>query len=136
MSLGTGLRALVIDDDDAIRQLISKVLSAHGFETVVATDGLDALMQMETACPDFIVSDMMMPNLDGLSLLKALKRQAATTHIPVIFISAKSEALDIADGMRAGAFYYLTKPFRRDDLVSRVREVVAKLSSVPSASRF
>jgi CheY-like chemotaxis protein len=125
MAIGDGLTALVIDDDDAIRALISKVVSAHGFVVKSAADGLEALMQLEETTADIIICDSMMPNLDGISFLKAIKQRAATTNIPVIFVTAKTDLESIRQTIRAGAFFYLPKPFKRDDLVSKIKESLA-----------
>lgn len=124
MSLGEGLRALVIDDDDAIRHLIGKVLTAHRFETQFAADGLEGLVLLEHFQPDIIICDSMMPNLDGLTFLKAIKERAATTRIPVVFVTAKTDVDAVAETMKAGAFHYLTKPFKRDELLSRIKEAL------------
>ena len=125
MAIGDGLRALVLDDDESIRTLIVKMMTAHGFETTCAADGLEGLMQLEASRPDIIICDSMMPNLDGLSFLKAIKQQAATTHIPVIFVTAKTDVASVSETMRAGASFYLSKPFKRDELVSRIKEGLA-----------
>ncbi len=125
MAIGDGLRALVLDDDESIRTLIVKMMTAHGFETTFASDGLEGLMQLETSRPDIIICDSMMPNLDGISFLKAIKQRAATTHIPVIFVTAKTDVTTVSETMRAGASFYLSKPFKRDELVSRIKEGLA-----------
>lgn len=123
--LGEGLRALVLDDDESIRTLIVKVLTAHRFETKCAADGLEGLVQLEAFHPDIIICDSMMPNLDGITFLRAIKERAATTNIPVIFVTAKTDVESVSETMRAGAFHYLSKPFKRDDLLARVKEALA-----------
>ena len=114
----------MLDDDEAIRGLIVKVLSAHRFETRFAADGLEGLIQLEVFQPDIIICDWMMPNLDGLAFLKAIKQIAATTSIPVIILSAKTDVPSVAESMRAGACHYLAKPFKRDELLARVKEAL------------
>ena len=133
MAIGDGLRALVLDDDESIRKLIVKMMNAHGFETRCASDGLEGLMQLESLRPDIIICDSMMPNLDGISFLKAIKQCAATTHIPVIFVTAKTDVTTVSETMRAGASFYLSKPFTRDELVSRIKEGLALVELTATA---
>jgi len=114
----------VLDDDESIRTLIVKVLTAHRFETRYAVDGLEGLLQLEEFHPDVIICDSMMPNLDGMGFLRAIKQRASTTSIPVIFVTAKTDVESVSETMRAGACFFLAKPFKRDELVARIKEAL------------
>lgn len=117
-------RILVVEDDPDIQRLVTAVL-AKEYEVQSVEDGLAALMALEQGFrPDLIIADIMMPRLDGLTLLKALKDRPATAHIPVMFLTAKSSARDVIQGINLGARYYLTKPFKVDDLMQKVHRLL------------
>jgi DNA-binding response OmpR family regulator len=123
--VGNGKRILVIEDDPSVRTLVERVLTAYGFIVSAAADGLDGLMQLESgATPDLMIADVMMPRLDGMSLVKALKTRPETAQIPVIFLTAKSDSRSMIEGINAGAKFYITKPFQIDELVGKVRKAL------------
>src|SRR5438046_1408902 len=99
MAIGDGLRALVLEDDLDVQLLIVKVLSAHGFRADAVADGLEGLVRLETAVPDLIVCDVMMPRLDGLTFAKAIKATAGSKEIPIIFVTAKNDVTSVVEGM-------------------------------------
>ncbi|MBO6934561.1 MAG: response regulator [Deltaproteobacteria bacterium] len=115
---------LVAEDDPAIRRLIE--VSVRDFATVhTVEDGAKALAWLkENPNVDLLISDVMMPGMDGFTLSKMLRRDAKLSRIPVIFLTAKGGARDIVNGINAGARHYLTKPFDRDDLVAKVRSTL------------
>ncbi|MEE2789181.1 MAG: response regulator [Myxococcota bacterium] len=115
---------LLIEDEDNVREMVKKLLVKHQFDVREAVDGLDGLRQLDQAHPDLIITDVMMPNLDGLTLTKALKRHRDTKAIPVIFLTAKGDARSMIEGINVGAKYYVTKPFQMDDLLSKVAKVI------------
>ena len=117
---GKGRKILVLEDEPAVQTLIRKQLTAQGFEVTVASDGLDGLMKLEGMKPDLIVCDVMMPNLDGMEFVKAIKAQHQTQQVPVIFLTAKTDPRSMIDGINVGARFYVTKPFQLDDLLSKV----------------
>lgn len=117
---------LIIEDEHSVRQLVSRLLTKHGFEVQIARDGLDALHQLEEVRPDLIIADVMMPNLDGLTLVKALKRRKETRAIPVIFLTAKSDPLSMIEGINSGAKFYITKPFQIEDVLTKVNKVLSE----------
>jgi two-component system, OmpR family, phosphate regulon response regulator PhoB len=119
---------LVIEDDPALRELLHTTLTRSGYEVSVAEHGLDALLQIDKASPkpSLLLVDIMMPELDGLSLVRALKTRAETRSIPVVFITAKTDSKTIAEGISAGARYYVTKPFVLDDLLAKVRRAIGE----------
>ena len=117
---------LVIEDDPALCKLLETTLGKAGYRVTLATDGLDGLVKIDQAEPKprLLIVDIMIPELDGLSLVRALRTQAATRAIPVIFITAKTDAKTIAEGISAGAKFYVTKPFVIDDLLAKVRRAI------------
>ena len=122
--IGEGKTILVIEDDPAVQVLVRKSLGMYGFEVVVADDGLDGLMRLESMRPDLIIADMMMPRLDGMTFVKAIKGRGETKAIPVIFLTAKSDPKSMIEGINVGARFYVTKPFQIDDLVSKVQKAL------------
>ncbi len=115
---------LVAEDDPAIRRLIE--VAVRDFATVYTVeDGEKALAWLrENPGVDLLITDVMMPGLDGFTLSKMLRRDSKLGRIPVIFLTAKDRPRDIVDGINAGARHYLTKPFDRDDLVAMVRSTL------------
>ena len=115
---------LLIEDEESVRQMVTKILLKNNFGVREAVDGLDGLRQIDVQHPDLIITDVMMPNLDGLTLVKALKRHKETKAIPVIFLTAKGDARSMIEGINVGAKYYVPKPFQMDDLLSKVGKVL------------
>ena len=119
---------LVIDDDEIIRTMVSDGLRKAGYDVSAAENGCYALEYLEKTIPDLILSDVMMPELDGMTLLERLRSSPATRAIPLIFITAQSATEDIITGFDLGADDYLVKPFSMPELLARVR---AKLERPP-----
>jgi signal transduction histidine kinase len=115
-------RVLVVDDNADMRAYLAQVLAPY-FEVVTAQDGDRALAVALAAPPDVIVSDVMMPGLDGLDLVRALRADARTQHVPIVLLSARADA-DRLDALRLGADDYLLKPIGARELVARVRATV------------
>ena len=124
--IGDGKTVLVIEDDPSVQVLVRKALSIYGFTVSVADDGLDALMKLEQVRPDIIIADVMMPRLDGMSFVKAIKAHRETKNIPVIFLTAKSDPKSMIEGINVGARFYVTKPFQIDDLVGKVQKALIR----------
>lgn len=124
MSETTSQTVLVVEDDLSVQALIRKVLTAEGFAVEVANDGVDALSKIGESKPHLVISDVMMPQLDGVAFTKALKSHPLTKDVPVVLVTAKSDTPSVVEGMRAGAFFYLSKPFKRDDLLATVRQAL------------
>lgn len=118
-------RVLVVDDDPVNRVLLRDLLVLNGFRVDEAIDGQEALEKVSAGGGyDAILLDVMMPRLDGLQVCRLLKKDAATSHIPVLIISALSDRSQQYAGIDAGANDYLTKPIDRRDVVLRVRNAV------------
>ncbi len=119
-------RVLIVEDDAALRELLRVALESGGYQVLLAENGLDALVQIDRASPkpNLLLVDIMMPELDGLSLVRALKSRKETKQIPVVFITAKTDSRTIAEGISVGARYYVTKPFVIDDLLAKVKRAI------------
>jgi len=117
-------RILVVDDNEINRDIIVSRLEAHGYETLQAADGEEALTAVVEHHPDLVLLDVMMPKLDGIAACRRLKGDASLTFTPVILVTAKTDTRDIVAGLDAGADEYLTKPVDQSALVARVRSVL------------
>ncbi len=112
-------RVLVVDDNDDMREYVAGLLRPT-YDVVTAVDGLDALRKMAERVPDLVVTDVMMPNLDGFGLVARLHAEPATTGIPIIMLSARAGDEGVVEGLEAGADDYLVKPFSARELLARV----------------
>jgi len=115
---------LVVDDEPMTRTLLQLMLAPADCEVIEAEDGLDALEKIKAGLPDVVVLDVMMPNMDGLTLCRILRQDPHTAELPIILLSAKTNAEAIQEGLLAGANKYLTKPVARHDLVASIEEVL------------
>jgi two-component system KDP operon response regulator KdpE len=113
-------RVLVIDDEQRIINFLSSKLRASGYEVITATNGKEALEQVQAQEPDLVVLDIMMPKMDGFETLKELR---AFSSVPTIVLSAKGTNEDKIRGLSLGADDYLAKPFSPDELVARIEAV-------------
>ncbi|MBI4510634.1 MAG: response regulator [Deltaproteobacteria bacterium] len=122
---------LVVDDDRECRELLWLALSRQGYHVSTAEHGLDGLVKIDRAGrkPDLLILDVCMPELDGISLLRALKSQPETSGIPAIILSGESDTSTVSQGFLAGAKYFLTKPTPMIDLLAAVRRALR--SDVP-----
>ena len=120
-------RVLIADDDPDVLQLLAITLELDGYEVVRALSGADALWRASEERPDVVVLDVMMPNLDGITVLRQRRDDTATKDIPVLLLSAKAQDADIKIGLDAGAAGYVTKPFDPDDLVAEVERLLGRL---------
>jgi len=110
----------VVDDDLALLRMLDKLMSKMG-EVTCATDGQEALdYLLEGGAPDIIVTDLMMPKMDGLELVEKLQGDPRFKHIPVIMLTAKGTPKDVITGINKGARHYLVKPFKTQDLIKKV----------------
>jgi two-component system OmpR family response regulator len=119
-------QVLVVDDEPNIRELVQVALKFHGCAVSTAASGKDALRQAESARPDLIVLDVMLPDLDGFEVCRRLR--AAGNEVPVIFLTARDTSSDQVTGLALGGDDYVTKPFSVEALVARVRAVLRRAS--------
>lgn len=122
---------LVVEDEAAIRDLLCINLSAAGYTTREAEDGIQALERAKSEKPDLILLDWMLPGLDGLGVLRHLRADPTLAAIPVIMLTAKSEENDVVLGLELGASDYVTKPFSNKVLIARIRAILRRGEEAP-----
>jgi len=113
-------KILIVEDDFIVRDNLEKLLNEEGYNAKSAEDGLEALNILQTDLPDLIISDIMMPNVDGYEFLQDLRATSRTELLPVIFLSAKSDRASMRTGMDLGADDYISKPFSADELLTAI----------------
>ncbi|UCF67878.1 MAG: response regulator transcription factor [Acidobacteriota bacterium] len=117
-------KILIVDDDPQIREIVRFALQREGFLTAEAGDGVEALRAFDEHGPDLVILDILMPELDGSEVCRALR---AHSRAPIIFLSSKDEEIDRILGLEIGGDDYVTKPFSPRELVARVRAVLRRL---------
>jgi DNA-binding response OmpR family regulator len=119
-------KILVVDDEPEAVELVEFNLKQAGYDVATAADGAEALRRTRTLLPSLIVLDVMLPEMDGLEVCKMLRRDPATSAIPIIMLTAKAAEIDRVLGLELGADDYLTKPFSPRELVLRVRKLLTR----------
>ncbi|MGH3333405.1 MAG: response regulator transcription factor [Nocardioidaceae bacterium] len=122
---GRALRAVVVDDSSVVRELIAVNLQLEGFEVMTAADGEAGLELVREVEPDVVTLDVVMPRLNGFEAVARLRSDPATEHIPIVIVTGRAQATDIARGEELGVEAYLTKPFEPAELV----DVVTRLAT-------
>jgi two-component system, OmpR family, alkaline phosphatase synthesis response regulator PhoP len=112
---------LVVDDEEAIVELVAFNLKKEGFDVVTAGDGNEALQKISSSMPDLVVLDWMLPGIDGLEVCRRLRSSAHTSDLPIIMLTARGEEVDKILGLELGANDYVTKPFSPRELTARIR---------------
>ncbi|MEH2066821.1 MAG: response regulator [Nostoc sp.] len=115
------VRILLVDDNPNNLKVLSEAIQRCGWKALMATDGESAIEQTEYAKPDIILLDVMMPGLDGFETCRRLKANGITQNIPVIFMTALSDATDKVKGLEIGAVDYITKPFQQEEVIARLK---------------
>lgn len=118
------IRILIAEDEANLREVLRIQLEFAGFEVIEARDGAEAVALATQELPDLVVSDVMMPEMDGYGVVKRLRGAFATRHIPIIMLTAKSEMTDKIQGLQGGANDYVTKPWEHRELLLRIRNVL------------
>lgn len=116
----SGMRILVVEDEEPIRQFLTLALKRSGYEVIAASDGDEGLMRATGEMPDLILLDLMLPRLDGWEVCRRLKSSHTTSSIPVIMLTARSDERDVVEGLSIGADDYVRKPFLLKELLARV----------------
>ncbi len=117
---------LVVDDEPQITRVLKTTLSSHGYGIRTAADGDEALQVMKDWAPDLVITDLRMPNMDGLDLCRSLR---AKSRIPIIVLSVKGEERIKVEALDAGADDYVTKPFSTNELLARVRAALRRAAA-------
>jgi two-component system KDP operon response regulator KdpE len=123
---GCRTRALVVEDDPNIVDLIRSNLAVRGFETIVSTDGLDALELLDTEAPDIVLVDLMLPEADGFELCRRIRERSP---VAVIVVSARGGERDKVTALNVGADDYMTKPFSVEELLARIAATLRRTRS-------
>ncbi len=126
---------MVVEDDMHIGKLLRLELGHEGYEVEVLTDGKEALKHLEKELPDLLILDVMLPGLDGFSVLEEI-REYISTDLPVIMLTAKGEVKDRIRGLKSGADDYLPKPFVIEELLARIEAVLRRKGKVERISYF
>lgn len=114
-------KVLIVEDEQSISSFISMILTANGYDTIIVNTGEEALTMISSHCPDLIVLDLGLPDMDGNDLLKSLREWTAT---PVIVVSARTQEMDKVAAIDLGADDYITKPFGTSELLARIRMAI------------
>jgi DNA-binding response OmpR family regulator len=125
---------LVVDDDAKIVRLVRTYLERDGFSVVTASDGPAALDAIETHAPALVVLDLMLPELDGRAVIRAVRRDEEAGRTPILVLSARSSTIDRIAGLEDGADDYLPKPFSPAELVLRVKSILRRSATVAAAA--
>jgi len=115
---------LVVEDSVPQREMITELLRGIGLTVTVASDGMEALEQMQNQRPDMVVLDIVMPRMNGYELCRRIKADPSTQNVPVVMCSSKGEEFDRYWGMKQGADAYIAKPFQPTELVGTVKQLL------------
>ncbi len=127
-------RVLIVEDEPDIRALVVHHLKREGYQVSAASNGEDALRQVQAAPPDLVLLDLMMPAMDGLEVCRRLRQDPATASLPIVMLTAKGDEVDRVLGLEIGADDYVVKPFSPKELLARVRAVLRRSRPAPGAA--
>ena len=116
-------RVLIVEDDQAIADMLAKAL-VRFYDVQIVSDGGVAIPTAEEFVPDVILLDVNLPNMDGFAIAQGLKGTPDLGRVPIIFLTAQDRSLDVVKGIQVGAKHYITKPFKIDDVLKKVRRLV------------
>jgi two-component system response regulator MtrA len=119
-------RILVVDDDQALSEMIGIVLRSEGFELEFSADGTDALEAFQSTRPDLVLLDVMLPGIDGIEVCRRIRAESGT---PIIMLTARGDTSDVVVGLESGADDYVVKPFNPKELVARIRTRLRPVAS-------
>lgn len=128
MTTKDAARLLVVDDEPNIRDLLASSLRYTGFEVFTAANGSEAIKQAESANPDLIVLDVMLPDVDGFAVTRRLRENGFTT--PILFLTAKDDMSDKVQGLTVGGDDYVTKPFGLEEVVARINAILRRTRGI------
>ena len=119
-----GKRIMTVDDSSSVRQMVSFTLKQAGYEVVEAVDGKDALAKLEASGVDMVLTDLNMPNVDGIGVIKGVRAHPAYRFIPVVMLTTESQESRKLEGRQAGATGWIVKPFKPEQLLAVVKKVL------------
>ena len=123
-------KILVAEDERDIRELIGFTLRYAGFEVILVSNGQEAIAQASELQPDLILLDVRMPRMTGYDACRELKENPATSEIPIVFLSAKGQEVEIEEGLASGALEYIVKPFAPDELANQVKGILKRVGAL------
>ncbi|MCW2244429.1 two-component system chemotaxis response regulator CheY [Azospirillum fermentarium] len=115
---------LSVDDSASMRQMVKLTLSGAGYDVVEASDGREALTKAGSASVHMVLTDLNMPNMDGLTLIRELRKMPAYRGVPIVFLTTESDEGRKAEAKQSGATAWITKPFKQEQLLAVVRKVL------------
>ena len=115
---------MTADDSASVRQMVSFTLKQNGYEVIEAVDGSDALTKLKGKKVDMLLTDLNMPNLDGIGLIKGVRTGSVNKFIPIVMLTTESQAAKKAEGKAAGATGWIVKPFKPEQLLAVVKKVL------------
>ncbi|WP_008308787.1 response regulator transcription factor [Leptolyngbya sp. PCC 6406] len=115
---------LIVDDSSALREMVAGLLIQAGMTILEAKDGIEAQKKLAATTPDLVVLDIVMPNMNGYELCRWIKNNPGTQDVPVVICSSKGEEFDRYWGMKQGADAYIAKPFRPDEMLETVKQLL------------
>jgi DNA-binding response OmpR family regulator len=124
-------RVLVVEDDADINAALQETLRLSGYDVVGALSGAETFAEVERRCPDLVLLDQMLPDLDGVEICRRLRAAPRTQRVPIIFLTARSEEAARVRALGAGGDDYVVKPFSMQELLLRVRGLLRRASSLP-----
>jgi twitching motility two-component system response regulator PilH len=119
-------RVLIVEDSLTQRELIAELLKENGLEVVTASDGQEAMEQIQGNPPDIVILDIILPKMNGYELCRKIKADAKTQNLAVVMCSAKKEEFDKYWGMKQGADAYISKPFHPQELIGTVKQLLVR----------
>lgn len=117
-------KVLVVDDSPVQREMISELLQKNGLLVTLATDGQEAIDQIQSFQPDLVVLDIVMPRMNGFEVCRHIKSDPRTQNVPVLICSSKSEDFDRYWGMKQGADAYIAKPYQPKELIGTIKQLL------------
>ncbi|HNY21861.1 MAG TPA: response regulator [Treponemataceae bacterium] len=120
-----GATVLIVDDSVSVRQSTRFILEQGGYAVLEASDGLEALKVMETNKPKLVITDVNMPNMDGITLVKKIRETSEHKFTPVLVLTTESQGSVVEEGKKAGATGWIVKPFNSEKLMETVKKVTA-----------
>lgn len=118
------MNVLVVDDSESIRELVGMTLESEGYRVHKSADGVEAIDQLSYADIDLVITDLNMPNMDGISLLKEIRKDDSKLGLPVLLLTTESQVAKKEEAKKAGATGWIVKPFAQDRLLAVVKKIL------------